>query len=65
VLYLNDDAFAQPGAIRLLLDTLLERDDAVAAGGRLVDPSDLVTQDQYRPRAFPSPATVVARLLGM
>jgi len=64
VLYLNDDAFAEPGAIRLLLDTLRSCDDAVAAGGRLVDP-DLSTQDRYRPRAFPSPATVVARLLGL
>ncbi|MEY2516057.1 MAG: N-acetylglucosaminyl-diphospho-decaprenol L-rhamnosyltransferase [bacterium] len=65
VLYLNDDAFATPGAIRLLLDTLQARDDAVAAGGRLVDPGDLRTQDRYRPQPFPNPATVVARLFGL
>lgn len=64
VLYLNDDVFAEPGAIRTLLETLEGRPDAVAVGGRLVDP-DLVTQDQYRPRPFPMPSTVVARLLGL
>jgi len=64
VLYLNDDVFAEPGAIRALLDALQSRPYAVAAGGRLVEP-DLATQDQYRPRALPSAATVVARLLGM
>lgn len=64
VLYLNDDAFAQPGAIGLLLDELRSREDAVAAGGRLVDP-DLTTQDRYRPQAFPTPATIVVRLLGI
>lgn len=65
VLYLNDDAFAQAGSIRLLLDTLLRRHDAVAAGGRLVDPGDLRTQDRYRPQPFPTPATIVARLFGL
>lgn len=64
VLYLNDDVFAAPGSIRRLLDTLRERKDAVAAGGRLCD-SDLTTQDRYRPRPFPTPAVVVARLLGL
>lgn len=64
VLYLNDDVFAAPGAIRRLLDALLARDDAVAAGGRLCE-RDLGTQDRYRPRPFPSPAVVVARLLGL
>ena len=63
VLYLNDDVFAEPGAIRTLLETLQSRPDAPAAGGRLVDP-DLATQDQYRPRPFPTPATIVARLFG-
>ncbi len=65
VLYLNDDAFATPGAITRLLDTLRGREDAVAAGGRLVDPASLQTQDRYRPQPFPTPATVVARLLGL
>ncbi len=64
VLYLNDDVFATPGAVRTLLDALRARPDAVAAAGRLVD-EDLTTQDQYRPRPFPSPGTVVARLLGL
>lgn len=64
VLYLNDDVFATPGAVGILLEALRDRDDAVAAGGRLVDP-DLSTQDRYRPRSFPSAATVAARLLGL
>jgi GT2 family glycosyltransferase len=63
VLYLNDDVFAEPGAIRTLLETLRGRPDAVAAGGRLVG-RDLVTQDRYRPQPFPTPATVLARLFG-
>ena len=64
ILYLNDDVFAEGGAIGLLLQTLCGHDDAVAAGGRLVE-RDLTTQDRYRPRAFPSPATVAARLIGL
>ncbi len=64
VLYLNDDVFVQPGAIETLLRTLQERPDAVAAAGRLVG-ADLLTQDPYRPRRFPTPATIVARLLGV
>ena len=64
VLYLNDDVFAEPGAVRTLFETLQSRPDAVAAGGRLVEP-DLSTQDQYRPRSFPTPATIVARLFGL
>ena len=64
VLYLNDDVLAEDGAIRSLLEALHARPDAVAAGGRLVNP-DRSTQDRYRPRPFPSPATVVARLLGL
>lgn len=64
VLYLNDDAFALPGSIRALLGALEARADAVAAGGRLVD-DDLTTQDRYRPQPFPSPATLVAGLLGL
>lgn len=64
VLYLNDDVFAAPGSIRLLLTTLQGCGDAVAASGRLAE-HDLTTQDRYRPREFPSPATVVARLLGL
>jgi GT2 family glycosyltransferase len=64
VLYLNDDVFAHPGAIGTLLETLERRPDAVAAGGRLVEP-DLATQDQYRPKPFPPPVTLVARLFGL
>jgi GT2 family glycosyltransferase len=64
VLYLNDDVFAAPGSVRRLLDTLCEHDDAVAAGGRLCN-DDLTTQDRYRPRSFPTPVAVVARLLGL
>jgi GT2 family glycosyltransferase len=64
VLYLNDDVFALPGSIHRLLETLEARGEAVAAAGRLVA-DDLTTQDRYRPRSFPSPAAVVARLLGL
>lgn len=64
ILYLNDDVFAAPGSVEALLEALESRPDAVAAGGRLVE-RDLTTQDQYRPRAFPTPLTVVARLLGL
>jgi GT2 family glycosyltransferase len=64
VLFLNDDVFAVPGSIRTLLGALEGRADAVAAAGRLVD-GDLTTQDGYRPRAFPSAATIVARLIGL
>jgi GT2 family glycosyltransferase len=64
VLYLNDDVFAAPGAVRTLLEALEARPDAVAAGGRLVS-SGLMTQDQYRPRSFPSPLTLIARLVGL
>jgi GT2 family glycosyltransferase len=64
VLYLNDDALPEPGSVTALLEALRARPDAVAAGGRLVE-RDLTTQDQYRPRPFPTPMTVVARLLGL
>ena len=64
VLYLNDDVFAAPGSIRRLLETLQDRPDAVAAAGRLVE-HDLTTQERYRPQPFPSPLTVVSRLLGL
>ena len=64
VLYLNDDVFAAPGSVSRLVEALEARPDAVACGGRLVN-GDLTTQDRYRPRPFPSPATLVARLLGL
>jgi len=64
VLYLNDDVFAAPGSVRALLEALQSRDDAVAAGGRLCE-RDFTTQDRYRPRAFPTPVTIVARMLGL
>jgi hypothetical protein len=64
VLYLNDDVFAAPGAVAALLAALEDRPGAVAAGGRLVN-EDLTTQDQYRPRDFPSPITLSLRLLGL
>jgi GT2 family glycosyltransferase len=64
VLYLNDDIFAVPGAIERLLSELERHPDAVSAAGRLVN-DDLTTQDRYRPRAFPSPAAMVARLFGL
>jgi len=64
VLYLNDDVYAQPGAIGMLLAALEADPTAVAAGGRLVN-DDLSTQDQYRPRDFPNALTIALRLVGL
>ena len=50
VLLLNSDVLVAPGAIGALLAAIDDDPRAVAAGGRLVDPQTLVTQEQYRPR---------------
>ena len=65
VLFLNSDILTTPGAIAGLADALAARPQAVLAGGRLVDPDTLRTQDAYRPRTFPSVATLAVQLLGI
>ena len=65
VLLLNSDVLVVDGAIERLIVALNERPRAVAAGGRLVDPDTLVTQEQYRPRPFPSLANFLVIVLGV
>lgn len=57
VLLLNSDILVRNGAIELLVQALRSRPEAVAAGGRLVDPDTLATQSGYRPRPFPRSPT--------
>jgi GT2 family glycosyltransferase len=64
VLFLNDDVFATDGSIAQLMEALDGRTGAVAASGRLVDPRDGRTQEQYLPRAFPSSFALAASLFG-
>jgi GT2 family glycosyltransferase len=65
VLFLNSDVLARHGALRTLLDALDARVDAVAAGGRLVDPGTDATQPAYAPQRFPGVWTLVARVTGL
>lgn len=65
VLLLNSDVLVVEGAIEGLLAALAERPTAVAAGGRLVDPDTLATQEQYRPRPFPTLANFFVIVLGV
>ncbi len=65
VLLLNSDVLVVGGAIEELLEALRERRGAVAAGGRLVDPDTLATQEQYRPRPFPTLANFLVIVLGI
>jgi GT2 family glycosyltransferase len=65
VLFLNSDILTTPGAIAGLADALAAAPGAVLAGGRLVDPDTLRTQDAYRPRTLPSAATLATQLLGI
>jgi GT2 family glycosyltransferase len=64
VLFLNDDVLASEGSIRRLAGTLLERADAVAVAGRLVDPGTNHTQQPYQPRRFPTFATFAKQFAG-
>jgi N-acetylglucosaminyl-diphospho-decaprenol L-rhamnosyltransferase len=64
VLFLNDDVFASDQAIAHLTAALEARPGAVAAAGRLVDPDDGRTQEQYLPRAFPDARALAASLFG-
>jgi N-acetylglucosaminyl-diphospho-decaprenol L-rhamnosyltransferase len=65
VLLLNSDIRVQPEAIELLMRALRDDPAAVSAGGRLVDPRTLQTQEEYRPRAFPSLANFLVILLSI
>ena len=65
VLFLNSDVVALPGAVSSLAEALRGRADAVAAGGRLVDPADGATQHQYGPKPFPSVARLLFGLSGV
>lgn len=65
VLFLNDDMFGEAGAVDRLLAALQAHPRAASAGGRLVDPTTLVTQDRYRPQAFPTLAAYAMTLTGL
>jgi N-acetylglucosaminyl-diphospho-decaprenol L-rhamnosyltransferase len=65
ILFLNSDILALDGAIATLAAELVARPDAVAAGGRLVDPGTLATQDRYGPKPFPTLTTFAVRLSGI
>lgn len=65
ILFLNSDILCPPGSVERLAAELEARPDAVAAGGRLVDPGTDRTQAAYRPRTFPSAATLAVQLLGI
>ncbi len=65
VLFLNSDILTTPGGVRGLAAALAEQPRAVAAGGRLVEPDTELTQTAYRPRTFPSMATLSMQLLGL
>jgi GT2 family glycosyltransferase len=65
ILYLNSDIVVTEGAVQTLLEALQADPGAAAAGGRLVDPADLKTQEQYRPRPFPGLANFAVVLLGI
>ena len=65
VLFLNSDVLARPGSLGVLLEALDARVDAVAAGGRLVDPGTDDTQPAYAPQRYPGLWTLVARVTGL
>jgi GT2 family glycosyltransferase len=65
VLFLNSDIVVTPGAVAGLLDALRADPGATCAGGRLVDPGTLRTQDAYRPRPFPRLRNFVVILTGI
>lgn len=65
VLFLNSDVLARPGAVDALVAALEARPDAVAAGGRLVDPGTDDTQPAYAPQRYPGLGTLVARVTGL
>jgi len=65
ILFLNSDVLALQGAVSSLARELEADPEAVAAGGRLVDPGTHATQERYGPKRFPTPATFAVRLSGL
>ena len=65
ILFMNNDLIADSGSVSRLVDALAADPEAVSAGPRLLDASTHGTQDPYRPRDFPTLATILARLLGI
>jgi N-acetylglucosaminyl-diphospho-decaprenol L-rhamnosyltransferase len=65
VLFANSDVTPANGAVGRLVAELDANRDAVAAGGRLVDPGTERTQDQYRPRTFPGVISLAVQLGGL
>jgi N-acetylglucosaminyl-diphospho-decaprenol L-rhamnosyltransferase len=64
ILFLNSDILATQGSIDVLVRALESAPDAVAAGGRLVEPGTRETQHRYGPKPFPTLATFAVRLSG-
>jgi len=65
VLFMNSDILVPAGSAEALYRRLSESPDAVAAGGRLVDPGTLATQVAYRPRTFPGAFVLSLQALGV
>jgi N-acetylglucosaminyl-diphospho-decaprenol L-rhamnosyltransferase len=65
VLFMNNDLIAEPGAVGRLAEALAADPEAVSAGPRLIDAGTGATQDGYRPRDYPTLATLVVRWLGI
>ncbi len=65
MLFLNSDVLARAGAVERLAAVLAERPEAVAAGGRLVDPGTDDTQPAYAPQALPGLGALLARVTGL
>jgi len=65
VLFLNDDVLADDGAIEKLEASLRSSPSAVAAAGRMVDPSSGRTQIEYQPQCFPTVMRFVAAFAGL
>ena len=59
-LLLNEDSELRPGAVRALRDALEGREDAAAAGARLLRPDDTGQPSAWR---FPTPATALVGAL--
>src|SRR6188472_2429106 len=59
-LLLNEDSELRPGAVTALRDALEERDDAAAAGARLLRPDGTEQASAWR---FPTPATALVGAL--
>jgi N-acetylglucosaminyl-diphospho-decaprenol L-rhamnosyltransferase len=59
-LLLNEDSELRPGAVAALRDALEERDDAAAAGARLLRPDGAEQASAWR---FPTPATALVGAL--